>query len=35
MTSIRRVLSAAALGVELNRADVYAIIQASEGVPLP
>ena len=25
----------AALGVELNRADVYAIIQASEGVPLP
>ncbi len=25
----------AALGVELTRADVYAIIQASEGVPLP
>ena len=27
--------SAAALNVELARADVYAIIQASEGVPLP
>jgi predicted oxidoreductase len=27
--------STAALGVELSRADVYAIVQASEGVPLP
>jgi predicted oxidoreductase len=27
--------SAAALGVELSRHDVYSIIQASEGVPLP
>jgi predicted oxidoreductase len=27
--------STAALGVELSRADVYSIIQASEGVPLP
>ena len=27
--------STAALGVELTRTDVYAIIQASEGVPLP
>jgi predicted oxidoreductase len=27
--------STAALGVELDRNDVYAIIQASEGVPLP
>ncbi|WP_040492279.1 aldo/keto reductase [Ilumatobacter nonamiensis] len=27
--------SAAALGVTLDRADVYAIVQASEGVPLP
>jgi predicted oxidoreductase len=25
----------AALGVQLSRADVYAIVQASEGVPLP
>jgi len=27
--------SSAALGVSLDRADVYAIVQASEGVPLP
>jgi predicted oxidoreductase len=27
--------STAALGVTLERSDVYAIIQASEGVPLP
>ena len=27
--------STAALGVELSRSDVYSIIQASEGVPLP
>ncbi|MGA9279596.1 aldo/keto reductase [Ilumatobacter sp.] len=27
--------STAALGVTLDRADVYAIVQASEGVPLP
>jgi predicted oxidoreductase len=27
--------STAALDVELSREDVYAIIQASEGVPLP
>ena len=27
--------SAAALGVTLDRADVYTIVQASEGVPLP
>jgi 6-dehydroglucose reductase len=27
--------SSAALGVHLDRADVYAIVQASEGVPLP
>jgi predicted oxidoreductase len=27
--------SLAALDVQLDRADVYAIVQASEGVPLP
>jgi predicted oxidoreductase len=27
--------STAALGVALDRADVYSIVQASEGVPLP
>ena len=27
--------STKALGVTLDRADVYAIVQASEGVPLP
>ena len=31
----RIVGTAAAVDVELNRSDVYAIIQASEGVPLP
>jgi predicted oxidoreductase len=31
----RLTASTAALGVHLDRADVYAIVQASEGVPLP
>jgi predicted oxidoreductase len=31
----RIVASTAALGVRLDRADVYRIVQASEGVPLP
>lgn len=31
----RIVASRAALGVTLDRSDVYAIVQASEGVPLP
>jgi predicted oxidoreductase len=27
--------AAAAFGVTLDRADVYTLVQASEGVPLP
>jgi predicted oxidoreductase len=27
--------SAAAFGVNLDRADVYTLVQASEGIPLP
>ena len=34
-TPARLSASTAALGVTLDRADVYAIVQASEGVPLP
>ncbi|MEQ8841800.1 MAG: aldo/keto reductase [Acidimicrobiales bacterium] len=34
-TPARLATAATALGVMLDRADVYAIVQASEGVPLP
>jgi len=34
-TPARLESSTAALGVHLDRADVYAVVQASEGVPLP